>query len=64
MDEYARQKAEEQAILRAARQARQEQEKVAHRLTAEETAKIQERVSCFCQRALLLWGPSVCKWPA
>lgn len=48
MDEYARQKAEEQAILRAARQARQEQEKVAHRLTAEETAKIQERVSCFC----------------
>lgn len=48
MDEYARQKAEEQAILRAARQARQEQEKAAHRLTAEETAKIQERVSCFC----------------
>ena len=46
VDEYARQKAEEQAILRAARQARQEQEKAAHRLTAEETAKIQERVSC------------------
>ena len=45
MEEYARQRAEEQAILNAARQARQEQEKSAKKITAEEAAKIQERVS-------------------
>lgn len=45
MEEYSRQRAEEQAILKAARQARQEQEKMANKITAEEAAKIQERVS-------------------
>lgn len=45
MEEYARQRAEEQAILKAARQARQEQQKGANKITAEEVAKIQERVS-------------------
>lgn len=45
MEEYARQRVEEQAILKAARQARQEQEKSANKITAEEAAKIQERVS-------------------
>lgn len=43
VEEYARQRAEEQAILNAARQARQEQEKLAKKITAEEAAKIQER---------------------
>ena len=45
VEEYARQRTEEQAILNAARQARQEQEKLAKKITAEEAAKIQERVS-------------------
>lgn len=45
MEEYAKQKAEEQAILKAARQTRQEQEKLANKITAEEVTKIQERVS-------------------
>lgn len=45
MEEYARRRAEEQAILNAARQSRQEQEKMAKRITVEEAAKIQERVS-------------------
>ena len=44
VEEYARQRAEEQAILKAARQARQQQEKVANKVTAQEAAKIQERV--------------------
>lgn len=44
VEEYARQRAEEQAILKAARQSRQQQEKVANKVTAEEAAKIQERV--------------------
>lgn len=44
VEEYARQRAEEQAILKAARQARQEQEKMANKITADEVAKIQERV--------------------
>lgn len=44
VEEYARQRAEEQAILKAARQARQEQEKVANKITPDEVAKIQERV--------------------
>lgn len=48
MEEYARQRAEEQAILKAARQARKEQEKASHKLSAEEAAKIQERVS-YCR---------------
>ena len=47
VEEYARQRAEEQAILKAATEARKEQEKAAHRLTAEEAAKIQERVCVF-----------------
>ena len=41
VEQYARQREEEQAILRAARQAREEQKKV--KLTTEEVAKIQER---------------------
>ena len=46
VEEYARQRAEEQEILKAAREARKQQEKAVHRLTADEAAKIQERV-CF-----------------
>lgn len=43
VEEYARQRAEEQEILKAAREARKQQEKAVHRLTADEAAKIQER---------------------
>lgn len=50
MEEYARQKAEEHAILQAARHARHHQEKEANKITAEEAAKIQERVSMICDR--------------
>ena len=45
MEEYAKQRAEEQAILRAAQQVREEKNKEALKLTAEEVVKIQGRVS-------------------
>lgn len=53
MEEYARQKAEEHAILQAARHARHHQEKEANKITAEEAAKIQERVSMICDRNVM-----------
>ena len=45
MEEYAKQRAEEQAILRVAQQMREEKNKEALKLTAEEVVKIQGRVS-------------------
>ena len=53
VEEYARQKAEEHAILQAARHARHHQEKEANKITAEEAAKIQERVSMICDRNVM-----------
>lgn len=53
MEEYARQKAEEHAILQAARHARHHQEKEANKITAVEAAKIQERVSMICDRYVM-----------
>lgn len=52
VEEYARQRAEEQEILKAAREARKQQEKAVHRLTADEAAKIQERVCFFFKHVL------------
>ncbi|KAK2553279.1 Coiled-coil domain-containing protein 112 [Acropora cervicornis] len=45
VEEYAKQRAEEQAILRAAQQVREEKNREALKLTAEEVVKIQGRVS-------------------
>lgn len=60
IEEYARQRAEEQAILKAAREARKQQEKAVHRLTADEAAKIQERVCCILKRVVSLEGSYLC----
>lgn len=54
MEEYAKQRGEEQAILRAAQQMREEKNKEALKLTAEEVVKIQGRVSI-----ILVVGPDI-----
>lgn len=60
VEEYARQRAEEQEILKVAREARKQQEKAIHRLTADEAAKIQERVCCILKRVLSLECSYLC----
>lgn len=44
VEKYAQQKAEEEAILRATKKARENQEKWTNKVSAEDMARVQERV--------------------
>ena len=53
MEEFARQKAEEEAILRAAQEEREYKDRMQHKPTTEDLARLQERVNKFTNKTEL-----------